>query len=42
MTQNDSVSIIDKNDNGELVGGYLQSQFKFFDDRLKIVTGRTR
>ena len=39
-TQNDSVSIIDKNDNGELVGGYLQSQFKFFDDRLKIVTGR--
>ena len=37
--QNDTISIIDKNDNGNIIGGYLQSKLKFFNDRLKIVPG---
>ena len=37
--QNDTVSIIDKNDNGNILGGYLQTHFKLLDDKLKIVPG---
>lgn len=38
-TQNDTVSIIDKNDFGNILGGYLQTHFKLLGDRLKIVPG---
>ncbi len=37
--QNDTLSIVDKNDNGNIIGGYLQTHFKLFDDNLKIVPG---
>ena len=38
-TQNDTVSIINKNDNGDIFGGYLQAHFKLLDDKLKILPG---
>jgi len=37
--QNDTISIIDKNDTGNIFGGYLQTYFKLFDDKLKILPG---
>lgn len=38
-TQNDTVSIIDKNDNGDILGGYLQANVKLLNDKLKILPG---
>lgn len=37
--ENDTVSVVDKKDNGNIVGGYLQAHFKLFKDKLKIVPG---
>jgi len=38
-TQNDTVSIINKKDNGSIFGSYLQTNFKLFDDKLRILPG---
>lgn len=38
-TQNDSTSVIAKDDNGKIGGGYLQTHCKVWQDRLKILPG---
>ncbi len=37
--QNDTVTVINKKDKGLIVGGYLQTHFKLWDDKLKLVPG---
>ena len=37
--QNDTTAIIQKNDYGNIFGGYLQTNFRLFSDKLKIVPG---
>lgn len=37
--QNDTTTILDRQDYGVLAGGYLQTQFKLFDNKLNILPG---
>ncbi len=37
--QNDTSTVLDRKSNATLAGGYLQSQFKLFKDKLQIIPG---
>lgn len=37
--QSDTATVLDKNNNALLAGGYLQSKFRFFKDRLQVLPG---
>ncbi len=38
-SQNDTTTVLDKNDQGLLAGAYLQNKFKFWDDKVQLTPG---